>query len=324
MLNDLFCDTCNYRELNCIQYINAFDNYFYSEISENNFSLSAFLDIIQSPDAIYPQRIKNEVINVNKTSSFYHNFELLLQQSSQVLSGNVVWWLKRLFDCVILDANNNSSHQEFLSEHSKITAILQSNLYAALFYFISSHTFRVADIERVVAFIRTDSSYISCRLYLLRLAFRTLGNEYSYFKYEELLPLQEAIFTAVVSYIETVQEPYYNRNVQDMIKDCRNNSSQLWSKYFYDYISIDVDAVKYWALGIIMWDKGRQQFFIDDLFVDAIIGSKNDIITYLDNLSLYNNTIASLRKIISDGRLVHQGRNLVNECPLLKEVRYFE
>lgn len=323
ILNDLFYDTCNYRELNSIQYINAFDNYFYSEISDKNLSLSTFLDIIQSPDDIYKRRIQQEVIDANKESSFYHNFGLLVQLSSKTLNGKAIWWLKRLFDCVILDANNTSAHQELFSEHSKITIILQRDLDAALFPFLSSHTFGAKDIENVIAFMKNEVSYISCRLYLLRLAFRFLGHEYSYIKYEELPPIQEAIFTDVVAYINSVHEPYYSHNVQDIIKDCRNNSSQLWSRYFQDYLSTNTDKIKYWALGVVMWDKGRQLFFIDDLFVDTVIGSKKDITTYLDSLSEYDNSISTFQKIIVEGRLV-QGRNLLRECPLLKEARYFE
>lgn len=323
VLNDLFYDISNYRELNSIQYINAFDNYFYSEISDKNLSLSSFLDIIQSPDDIYKSRIQQEVINTNKESSFYHNFGLLVQSSPNTIAGKVVWWLKRLFDCVILDANNSSSHQELLSEHSKITIILQRDLEAALSPFLSSHVFGIVDIENVIVFMKNDSSYISCRLFLLKLAFRILGHEYSYIKYEELSTIQEAIFTDVAAYINSVQEPYYSHNVQDIIKDCRSNGSQLWNKYFHDYLSSNIDKIKYWALGIIMWDKGRQKFFVDDLFVDTVIGSKNDTITYLDVLSQYDNSVRLLQKIIAEGRLV-QGRELVDECPLLKEARYYE
>lgn len=191
---------------------------------------------------------------------------------------------------------NSSSHQKLLSEHSKITIILQRDLEVALSPFLSSHVFGIVDIENVIAFMKNDSSFISCRIFLLKLAFRILGHEYSYIKYEELSTIQEAIFTDVAAYINSVQEPYYSHNVQDMIKDCRSNGSQLWNKYFHDYLSNNIDKIKYWALGIIMWDKGRQKFFVDDLFVDTVIGSKNDTITYLDVLSQYDKSVRQLQK----------------------------
>lgn len=323
ILKDLFYDANNKTDKNSVQYINSFDNYFYSEISEKNISLSEFLEIIQSPQKIYNNRIENDVLGKCKEASFYHNFSLLVQQSPETIKGNVIWWLKRLFDCVALDASHSASYQELLSEHSKITVILERDLSDTLFLFLASHIFNVADIENVANFIKGGTEYLSFKVYMFKLACRMIGHEYSYFKLEELEPISEVLFKNVVTYIENTPTAYYNRNVQDIIKDCRNNNGQIWNSCFQEYLSRHSCIVKYWALGVVMWDKGRGRFFIDDLFVDTIVGSPNDIVTYLDALSQYDKNISPLRKIIADGRLV-QCRNIVDECPLLKETRYYE
>jgi len=323
ILVDLFYDTNNYREQNSTQYINSFDNYFYLEISEKNLSMSEFLEIIQSPENTYCERIERDVLDKEKEESFYHNFSVLVQQSPNALEGNVTWWLQRLFYCVNTDAQRSESHQELLCEHSKISIILERNLISTLFPFLSSHIFRVADIEQVIAFMKDGSEYLSCKLFMLNLAYRTLGHEYSYFKQEELEPVCELIFKNVTTYIENTPEAYYNYDVQDIIKDCRSINSQQWGKIFQDYFSRNTGQVKYWALGVLTWYKEQQRFLLDDIFIGTVIGSKSRIAEYLEILAQYDNAILPLQKIFAENRIA-SGKSLVNECPLLKQARYYD